>query len=86
MSATISVHQARQLLDKLQCRLDLIGDREFYERDPDGHLQCLIAASEELERVRKECEPLPPRLAHFFDQQSFLKALDYLQQSLPTEV
>lgn len=63
----------------LRTRLEVVADRAFFERDPDGHLARLIAAST---AVNELAAALPadtdPRLRHYLDRQSYVKALDWL--------
>jgi hypothetical protein len=67
------------LRDALRHRLSVVGDRAFYERDPAGHLEALMAASAEVDRIARELgAAADPRLRHFLERQSYVKALDFL--------
>jgi hypothetical protein len=67
------------LRDALQCRLDIVADRAFYQRDAAGHLAQLQAASESVDRLAAELpRDADPTLRHFLERQSYVKALDWL--------
>jgi hypothetical protein len=67
------------LRDALRRRLDVVGDRAFYERDPAGHLDALVAASTEVDRIAGELGAgTDPQLRHFLERQSYVKALAWL--------
>jgi hypothetical protein len=67
------------LRDALRHRLSVVGDRAFYERDPAGHLEKLMAASAEVDRIARELgASADPQLRHFLERQSYVKALDFL--------
>lgn len=66
----------------LQCRIDLIADHAFRDRDAAAHLDALKKVSEEISAEHQKLRPqLPPRLSHFLTQASFSKALEYLDSS-----
>jgi hypothetical protein len=69
-----------RLLHALKKRLAIVGDRAWYERDAQGHLAALMAASEDLQKL---VDALPastdPRLRHFLERQSYLKAVEWLE-------
>jgi hypothetical protein len=66
----------------LQKRLAVVADRDFYARDPAGHLTALQETSAALDAaVQKLPEDADPRLRHFLERQSYLKALDFLQNA-----
>ena len=71
-----------QLREALQERLGVIADQELRARDPRAHLERLKAAASRLDaaiaRVRPNCDP---QLRHFLDRQSYVKALDWLEQA-----
>jgi len=78
--ASSSPHQI--LLQALQKRLAIVADRDFYQRDPAGHLQALKDASADLEEVyRREHAAFEPQLRHFVERQSYQKAVEYLSDS-----
>ncbi|MCA1963689.1 MAG: hypothetical protein LDL31_07065 [Prosthecobacter sp.] len=65
----------------LKRRLQLIADHEFREADPTGHLAALQQISELISAEHHRLRPiLPGRLAHFLQQASFSKALEYLEE------
>lgn len=64
----------------LKRRLDLIADHEFRDVDATGHLAALQQISELIVSEHHRLKPiLPNRLAHFLQQASFSKALDFLE-------
>lgn len=68
------------LAETLRERREVIADREFYARDPAGHLARLQNVSERVgELSRALPEPLDPQLAHFLERCSFDKALAWLE-------
>lgn len=63
----------------LRERLAVIANHELRDRDPSGHLEQLRAASTVLNReFQDQRGQLPPRLAHFMQQASYQKALEYI--------
>jgi hypothetical protein len=64
----------------LERRLEVVADRDFYARDLAGHLAALQAASADVDRL---AAALPvdadPRLRHFLERQSYVKAVDWLK-------
>lgn len=69
-----------ELRTALEHRLNLVADREFYQRDPAGHLAALQKASADLDAlVAKLPADTDPQLKHFFERQSYTKALDFLR-------
>ncbi|HEY5892095.1 MAG TPA: hypothetical protein VIT91_02585 [Chthoniobacterales bacterium] len=69
-----------QLVEALRERLRVIADREFYQRDPEGHLAALQRVSGEIETLQvKLPQPLDPQLAHFLERRSYDKALAFLE-------
>ena len=69
------------LLDALRGRLAVVADREFYQRDPGGHLNALMAASEKVENAADLLpEPVDPHLRHYLQRQSFTKAVAWLEE------
>lgn len=69
-----------RLAEALRERLAVIGDREWYGRDPEGHLSALQAVSERiLELAGNLPRPLDPRLAHYLQRCSYDKALAFLE-------
>lgn len=71
---------ARQALaDALKERLALVGDREFYRRDPAAHLAELQAVSGRITTLAAQLPPgVDPQLAHYLQRCSFDKALAFL--------
>ncbi len=73
---------APRLADALRARLAVIADRDFYQRDPQAHLQRLQAASEEIAALQKELPaPTDPRLAPYLERCSYDKALAFLEEA-----
>ncbi len=76
----------RELADALRQRLAVVRDRAFYERDPQGHLSQLQAASGRITALQGRLPtPIDPQLAHYLQRCSYDKALSWLQESLATE-
>jgi hypothetical protein len=76
----------RDLADALRERLSVIADREFYGRDPAGHLARLQAVSERIAALGQQLPaPADPQLAHFLDRASYDKALAHLEARLSQE-
>jgi len=68
------------LIAALKERLALIADREFYQRDPTGHLARLQAVSAEIVIAAAQLPaPVNPQLAHFLQRCSCDKALAFLE-------
>lgn len=64
----------------LRERLAVIADREFYARDPAGHLEKLKSVSEEITRRAAALpQPLSGDLAHYLHRASYDKALAWLE-------
>jgi len=81
MSAPIDSQAAYvELAAALRERLAVIADREFYQRDPAGHLECLKTASERIATASASLpRPIPGDLAHYLHGSSFQKALAWLE-------
>lgn len=76
MDATLT-----ELRDALQWRVDVVTDRELYERDPAGHLEKLKLASAQVDTLAGAVVArggADPMLAHYLERQSYVKALDFL--------
>ena len=66
----------------LKRRLDLIADHAFRAADAPGHLLALQQISELISAEHLRLRPLlPGRLAHFLQQASYSKALEYLDET-----
>lgn len=71
---------AARLADALRERRAVIADREFYARDPAGHLARLQEVSQRITVLAAELpRPVDPQLAHFLERCSFDKALAFLE-------
>ena len=71
---------SESLAAALRERLAVVRDREWYARDPAGHLERLQAISEQILHLRQQLPlPIDPRLAHFLDRCSYDKALAFLE-------
>jgi hypothetical protein len=72
----------RELLRALLNRLDVVADRELYQRDPAGHLAALRSAAEELDKLLKQLPgDAPPTLRHYLERQSYVKAVEFLREN-----
>ena len=70
----------QSLVVALRERLAVIADREWYARDPAGHLDRLRAVSEQITMLQQQLpEPVDPQLRHFFERCSYDKALAFLE-------
>ena len=70
----------QELREALQRRLEVVADRALYERDPAAHLEQLQSASVAVDRLSSRLPAdADPMLRHFFERQSYVKALDWLQ-------
>lgn len=73
----------QELADALRQRRTVIADRDFYARDPAGHLAALQEASAALDRAAAGLpRPLDPDLAHYLSRASYDKALAWLESEL----
>jgi len=77
--SSAEVSPAQDLAGALRERVHLIADRDFYQRDPAGHLAALQAVSAKIVAISDSLpRPLDPRLAHYLERCSFDKALAWL--------
>lgn len=68
------------LLEALRARLDLVADRAFYERDAAGHLAALRNATGRLDEIISRLPAdTDPHLRHYLSNQSYLKAVAWLE-------
>jgi len=78
MPPTSTIEQS--LATALRERLAIIGDREWYARDPAGHLQRLQAVSGQIIELQQQLPPpVDPQLAHYLQRCSYDKALAFLE-------
>ncbi|EDY20411.1 hypothetical protein CfE428DRAFT_2335 [Chthoniobacter flavus Ellin428] len=78
MSASPTIQQS--LVAALRERLAVIADREWYARDPAGHLERLRAVSEQIAALQQQLPPpVDPQLRHYFERCSYDKALAFLE-------
>jgi hypothetical protein len=78
MTTPKSIHEL--LANALRERRGVIADREWYTRDPAGHLDRLRTISEEITSLQEQLPaPVDPRLAHFLERCSYDKALAFLE-------
>jgi hypothetical protein len=78
MSATPTIEQS--LVSALRERLAVIADREWYARDPAGHLERLRAISEQITALQEQLPPpVDPQLRHYLARCSYDKALAFLE-------
>lgn len=74
----------RELTEALRERIAVIGDRDWYQRDPAGHLERLKTVSERIHTIGTELPaPVDPQLAHFLQRCSYDKALAFLETMQP---
>ena len=77
------MEQLSIIRDLLRSRLAVVADREFYQRDPQAHLNQLQQISEALvagsANLPGETDPM---LRHYLERQSYVKALDWLDAHL----
>jgi hypothetical protein len=70
-----------ELTEALRQRLNLVGDHEFRDRDPKGHLEQLKSAASRLDaaiaQLPIQCDP---ELRHYLKRQSYVKALAWLEK------
>ena len=70
------------LAEALRARRRLITDREFYARDPAGHLTELQRVSERISEMAAALpSPAPPQLAHYLERCSYEKALAWIESA-----
>jgi hypothetical protein len=70
----------QSLVEALRERLAIIADREWYARDPAGHLDRLRAVSEQITMLHRQLPPpVDPQLTHYLDRCSYDKALAFLE-------
>jgi hypothetical protein len=68
------------ILAVLEERLRVVADRDFYQRDPAGHLAELQRVSEKLAEMVRQLPPtLDPMLRHYLERQSYVKAVEFLR-------
>lgn len=80
MSAQPTIQQS--LATALRERLAVIADREWYARDPAGHLDRLRAVSEQITILQQQLPPpVDPQLAHYLQRCSYDKALAFLEEA-----
>jgi hypothetical protein len=79
MSAQPTIQQS--LATALRERLAVIADREWYARDPEGHLDRLRTVSEQITTLQRQLPPpVDPQLTHFLERCSYDKALAFLEE------
>jgi hypothetical protein len=70
----------QSLAEALRERLAIIADREWYARDPSGHLDRLRTVSEQITALQRQLPPpVDPQLTHYLDRCSYDKALAFLE-------
>lgn len=70
----------RELTEALRERVTVVADRDWYRRDPAGHLDRLKAVSERIVAIGAELPaPVDPQLTHFLERCSYDKALALLE-------
>jgi hypothetical protein len=69
-----------ELQTHLKQRLDVIADRDFYERDPAAHLEALKEVSEKIqEYTSAHIAEFDAKMRHYLTNSSYQKALDHLK-------
>ena len=72
------------LASALRDRMDVIADRELYQRDPAAHLEKLKAVSLRIDELAAALPPpVPGDLAHYLHRASFAKALAWIEEQMP---
>ncbi|HSI14756.1 MAG TPA: hypothetical protein VK961_22070 [Chthoniobacter sp.] len=80
MSDQSTIQQS--LATALRERLAVIADREWYARDPAGHLERLRTVSEQITTLQHQLPPpVDPQLTHFLERCSYDKALAFLEEA-----
>ncbi len=70
----------RELAEALRTRVTVIGDREFYARDPASHLAQLSSVSAQILQLQQRLPaPVNPQLDHFLKRCSYDKALAFIE-------
>ena len=78
MATDLTIQQS--LATALRERLAVIADREWYTRDPAGHLERLQTVSEQITKLQSQLPPpIDPQLAHYLQRCSYDKALAFLE-------
>ena len=78
MSDSPTIQQS--LVTALRERLAVIADRDWYARDPAGHLERLRVVSEQIAALQQQLPPpVDPQLRHYFERCSYDKALAFLE-------
>jgi hypothetical protein len=78
MPESITIQET--LAAALRERRAVIADREWYARDPVGHLDRLKTISEQITTLQTQLPPpVDPRLAHFLERCSYDKVLAFLE-------
>lgn len=78
----LSPDQLDELVQLLERRLEIIGDAELREKDPDAQLAGLQEVSEAIAAFHQENRAeIPMRLDHFLGNCSFEKALAWAREA-----
>lgn len=71
----------QQLAAALRERIAVIADRDFYQRDPAGHLEKLKSVSEQITAHAAALpKPVEGDFAHYLHRASYAKALAWLEE------
>jgi hypothetical protein len=77
----IQTPEAEALAEALKERLVVISDRDWFTRDPSGHLEALKAVSVSIELLASALPPpVDPQLRHYLERCSYDKALAFLSR------
>lgn len=72
------------LVTALRRRLEIIADRDWYQRDAASHLAALVSVSDEIvSHSSKLKPPVHPQLKHYLERCSYDKALAFLEGKPP---
>ena len=72
----------KTLEEAVQCRLAIVADHAFRDRDSAAHLDALQSAAARLdELVAALPSDADPTLRHYLERQSYIKALAWLQDN-----
>jgi len=78
----LSPDQLERLIRLLEQRLQVIGDDQLRENDPESQLAQLREVSESIDAFREENrDDIPFRLNHFLENCSFDKALAWAKEA-----
>ena len=75
-------HSLSQLKTAIERRLQVVADHASKQHDAQAHLEALKRADADLRAASANLPPdSDPRLRHFLERQSYVKALEWLKES-----